>query len=57
MIYFQHFGLVIYSWRVLEDSHWTLFDPVEVKDLSEYFGEEFTAKYIAYEKTMTISQK
>src|SRR5574344_739309 len=33
--------------RVLEDSHWTLFDPVEVKDLSEYFGEEFTKKYIA----------
>src|SRR5574344_1216517 len=39
--------------RVLEDSHWTLFDPVEVKDLSEYFGEEFTAKYIAYEKDIT----
>ena len=40
--------------RVLEDSHWTLFDPVEVKDLSEYFGEEFTAKYIAYEEDATI---
>ncbi len=42
--------------RVLEDSHWTLFDPVEVKDLSEYFGEEFTAKYIAYEKNDNITK-
>lgn len=35
--------------RIQEDSHWTLFDPVEVKDLSECFGDEFEAKYIAYE--------
>ncbi|AYJ79097.1 ribonucleoside-diphosphate reductase subunit alpha [Aliarcobacter cryaerophilus] len=42
--------------RVLEDSHWTLFDPVEVKDLSEYFGEEFTAKYIAYENNDNITK-
>ena len=35
--------------RVLEDSHWTLFDPYEVKDLSECYGDEFKAKYIAYE--------
>lgn len=42
--------------RVLEDSHWTLFDPVEVKDLSEYFGEEFTAKYIAYKKNDNITK-
>lgn len=39
--------------RVLEDSTWTLFDPVEVKDLSECFGEEFKAKYIAYENDDT----
>ena len=42
--------------RVLEDSHWTLFDPVEVKDLSEYFGEEFTAKYIAYENNDNVTK-
>ena len=42
--------------RVLEDSHWTLFDPVEVKDLSEYFGEEFTAKYIAYENSDSVTK-
>lgn len=42
--------------RVLEDSHWTLFDPVEVKDLSEYFGEEFTTKYIAYENNDNITK-
>ena len=42
--------------RVLEDSYWTLFDPVEVKDLSEYFGEEFTAKYIAYENNDNITK-
>ncbi|PRM90188.1 ribonucleoside-diphosphate reductase subunit alpha [Aliarcobacter cryaerophilus] len=42
--------------RVLEDSHWTLFDPVEVKDLSEYFGEEFTAKYIAYENNDSVTK-
>ncbi|AYJ81053.1 ribonucleoside-diphosphate reductase subunit alpha [Aliarcobacter cryaerophilus ATCC 43158] len=42
--------------RVLEDSHWTLFDPVEVKDLSESFGEEFTAKYIAYENSDSVTK-
>lgn len=39
--------------RVLEDSTWTLFDPVEVKDLSECYGEEFKTKYIAYENDDT----
>ena len=42
--------------RVLEDSYWTLFDPVEVKDLSECFGEEFEAKYIAYEQNEKITK-
>ena len=46
----------LFMQRVLEDSHWTLFDPVEVKDLSEYFGEEFTAKYIAYENNDNITK-
>ena len=46
----------LFMQRVLEDSHWTLFDPVEVKDLSEYFGEEFTAKYIAYENSDSVTK-
>ena len=46
----------LFMQRVLEDSYWTLFDPVEVKDLSEYFGEEFTAKYIAYENSDSVTK-
>ena len=42
--------------RILEDSHWTLFDPVEVKDLSECFGDEFKSKYIAYESSDKITK-
>jgi len=42
--------------RILEDSHWTLFDPYEVKDLSECFGDEFKAKYIAYENDPSITK-
>lgn len=42
--------------RVLEDSYWTLFDPYEVKDLSECYGDEFKAKYIAYEEDATITK-
>ncbi|QEZ90160.1 ribonucleoside-diphosphate reductase subunit alpha [Aliarcobacter cibarius] len=42
--------------RVLEDSYWTLFDPVEVKDLSECYGEEFESKYIAYEQNENITK-
>ena len=42
--------------RVLEDSYWTLFDPYEVKDLSELHGEEFRAKYEAYERDENITK-
>lgn len=42
--------------RVLEDSYWTLFDPAEVNDLSECFGQEFEDKYIAYEHDETITK-
>jgi len=42
--------------RVLEDSYWTLFDPYEVKDLSEVHGDEFRAKYEAYERDETITK-
>lgn len=42
--------------RVLEDSHWTLFDPYEVKDLSNLFGEVFEKKYIEYENDESITK-
>ncbi|ABV66305.1 ribonucleoside-diphosphate reductase, alpha chain [Aliarcobacter butzleri RM4018] len=42
--------------RVMEDSYWTLFDPYEVRDLSETFGDEFKAKYVAYENDETITK-
>ncbi|MFW2522775.1 ribonucleoside-diphosphate reductase subunit alpha [Aliarcobacter butzleri] len=42
--------------RVMEDSYWTLFDPYEVRDLSETFGDEFKAKYIAYENDETVTK-
>ena len=43
--------------RVEEDSTWTLFDPYEVKDLSECYGEEFEKKYIEYEKREDITKE
>lgn len=46
----------LFMQRVLEDSYWTLFDPAEVKDLSECFGDEFTAKYIAYENSDKVTK-
>jgi ribonucleoside-diphosphate reductase alpha chain len=42
--------------RVLEDSYWTLFDPYEVQDLSELFGDAFKLRYEAYEKDETITK-
>ncbi|AXH08438.1 ribonucleoside-diphosphate reductase subunit alpha [Malaciobacter halophilus] len=42
--------------RILEDSHWTLFDPYEVKDLSELHGDEFKRRYEEYEKDETITK-
>jgi len=42
--------------RIMEDSHWTLFDPHEVKDLSECYGDEFKAKYIAYESDASVTK-
>ncbi|MDX4025053.1 ribonucleoside-diphosphate reductase subunit alpha [Aliarcobacter skirrowii] len=46
----------LFMQRVLEDSYWTLFDPAEVKDLSECFGDDFTAKYIAYENSDKVTK-
>jgi len=43
--------------RVLEDSTWTLFDPYDVKDLSECYGDEFKLKYISYENNPDIKKQ
>lgn len=43
--------------RILEDSHWTLFDPYEVKDLSELHGDEFRARYEEYEKDDSVTKE
>jgi len=42
--------------RVLEDSHWTLFDPYEVKDLSELHGDAFRARYEEYERDESVTK-
>jgi ribonucleoside-diphosphate reductase alpha chain len=36
--------------RVANDELWTLFDPYEVPDLTDCYGEEFEKKYIEYEQ-------
>ena len=43
--------------RVLEDANWTLFDPYEVPELSETFGEEFKLNYLKAESNNDIRQK
>ena len=42
--------------RIMEDSHWTLFDPYEVRDLGELHGDEFKERYIAYENDESITK-
>lgn len=46
----------LFMQRVMEDGYWTLFDPYEVRDLCETFGEEFNEKYIAYENNESITK-
>jgi ribonucleoside-diphosphate reductase alpha chain len=46
----------LFMQRVLEDSYWTLFDPYEVKDLSNLFGEAFEKRYIEYENDESITK-
>ena len=43
--------------RVLEDAHWTLFDPYEVRDLASLYGEDFEKRYIEYENNMSITKE
>jgi len=42
--------------RILENSHWTLFDPYDVKDLSTLSGLEFEKRYIEYEQDPSITK-
>jgi len=39
--------------RVLEDGYWTLFDPYEVKELSQLHTQKFREKYLQYENDET----
>jgi len=43
--------------RILEDSHWTLFDPYEVTDLAGLTGEDFKKRYEEYEKDPSITKE
>ncbi|MEA2050610.1 MAG: ribonucleoside-diphosphate reductase subunit alpha [Campylobacterota bacterium] len=43
--------------RILEDAHWTLFDPYEVKDLASLHGDEFEKRYIEYENNKSITKQ
>jgi ribonucleoside-diphosphate reductase alpha chain len=44
----------LFMQRVLEDKHWTLFDPYDVLDLSTLTGEEFKIRYEKYENDPNI---
>jgi ribonucleoside-diphosphate reductase alpha chain len=43
--------------RVQEDGLWTLFDPYEVKDLTDLYGEEFEKRYIEYENDPNVAKE
>jgi ribonucleoside-diphosphate reductase alpha chain len=43
--------------RVLEDSHWTLFDPYETKDLAALTKEEFKKRYEEYENDHSLTKE
>jgi ribonucleoside-diphosphate reductase alpha chain len=47
----------LFMQRILEDSHWTLFDPYEVKDLAILSGDEFKKKYEEYENDVNITKE
>ena len=42
--------------RILEDAHWTLFDPADTPDLSTLTGEEFKKRYEEYESNPNIQK-
>ena len=43
--------------RVEKDELWTLFDPYEVGDLTDLYGEEFEKRYIEYENREDITKR
>ena len=43
--------------RVAEDGEWTLFDPYEVSDLTDTYGEEWRTLYEAYEQSTSIRKE
>ena len=43
--------------RILQNSHWTLFDPYEVRDLATLSGEEFEKRYEEYENDPDITKE
>ncbi|NWF66459.1 MAG: ribonucleoside-diphosphate reductase subunit alpha, partial [Campylobacterales bacterium] len=43
--------------RVVEDGIWTLFDPFEVSDLTEVYGDEFEKRYLEYEQNDSITKE
>ena len=43
--------------RVAEDGTWTLFDPYEVKELTELYGEEFEQRYLELEEAEGITRE
>jgi len=47
----------LFMQRILENSHWTLFDPYEVRDLSTLSGDEFTKRYEEYENDPNITKE
>ncbi|MGP1485409.1 MAG: ribonucleoside-diphosphate reductase subunit alpha [Campylobacter sp.] len=42
--------------RVAENGRWSLFDPAQVADLCDLYGEEFEKKYISYENNESIQK-
>lgn len=43
--------------RIEKDELWTLFDPYEVQDLTNLYGEEFEKRYIEYENDPNITKE
>lgn len=46
----------LFMQRILDDAHWTLFDPYEVRDLATLSGQEFTKRYEQYENDPSITK-
>ncbi len=46
----------IFMQRVQEDSTWTLFDPYEVSELTDLYGDEFTQRYLELEQKEGITK-